>query len=135
MEKKKEIKLESKALTPMFCRDGDDFIKLTFMTLMAFASDEEGEVESMTTGTRVLLHEYLALVLNGELEPFTFSDEFVEMETPGFRDAMHLANVALASVGVQMNETDDGKMEIDYDALMKGLGSSMDHCAVKKQKK
>lgn len=132
---KKEIKLENRAFTPMFCRDGDDFIKLVFVTLMAFANDEEGDVEAMTLGTRVMLHEYLALVLNGELEPFTFSDEFVEQETPGFRHTMHLANVALASAGIQMNETDDGKMEIDYDALMKMFGSSRDHCTVKKQKK
>lgn len=135
MEKKQEIKLNKRAFDPMFCRDGDDFIKLVFVTLTAFAGDEEGDIDSMSIGTRVILHEYLALVLNGELEPFVFDDEFIKQETPGFRQAMHLANVVLASAGIKMNETDDGKMEIDYGVLMKEFGYSMDHCSVKKQKK
>lgn len=135
MEKKQELKLDKRAFDPMFCDSGDEFIKLTFMTLMAFAGDPEGDVEHMTLGIRVLLHEYLAMVLRGEIEPYIFDDDFIKSEKPGFRHTMSLANYALAMAGVDTIEAEGGKIEIDYDKLMKLFGHGREHCAVKKQKK
>ena len=135
MEKKQELKLNERALNPMFCESGDEFIKLTFMTLMSFAGDPEIDVDHMTLGIRVLLHEYLAMVLRGEIEPYVFDDNFIESEKSGFKQAMSLANYALAMAGVDTIETEGGKIEIDYDKLMKLFGHGREHCAVKKQKK
>ena len=120
----KTVSISENVREPAFCRDGDDFFKF-FGYLM---NDEESTLRGMSndrTATvlavgdiRTLLHEYLALVLRGDIEPYevnfackedelTFKDEFSRM--------VMKETTRMIQSGVPMEETEDGKLKIKYD--------------------
>ena len=120
--------LESLA-TPLVCRDRDDFTKYFYSLAKVISTPpddrtKQEHIEFTIDGLQILMHEYLALVMNGKIEPYyiKFGSEKDREETIRvFREGMLCITGQLAQSGVPMQETDDGRMEIMFDDL-KELG-------------
>lgn len=117
---RQSITLPEHIAAPYFCEDKTDFQKLLFAEAKAQSHDTE-ETIMFIIGARILLHEYLSLVLSGKMEPYKLDDEFVKKEAKGFKDTIHLVNEEFAKYGVPLVEGEDGKMNIDYEALHKKI--------------
>lgn len=107
-------KLSEDVTTPRLCQDKDDFYKF-IMTTALTAKCQTGE--AMVLGLRLLLHEYMALVLQGELPPYsleevpeTFTKQFCEM-------IFNVTEYAIAQ-GVPTKE-ENGKMVLDEEAILR----------------
>lgn len=130
MEAKKPetVVLPNELRNPMFCKDKDDFVKFFFVLSGRFSKNFEivdNNGNGMTTtkvtieSMRMLLHEYMALVLSGKMEPYLFdyaSEEDKELCLKAFRDMCLDATGAMMESGVTMKEV-NGKYQIDYDSL------------------
>lgn len=111
--------------TPLVCRDKDDFTKLFLAVAMTMAEGRHGETDKDAVGfniesLRILLHEYLALVFKGRLEPYNIkfaSEQDQEESINMFRESMLLISERLMESGVPMQETDDGRTSIMFDKL------------------
>lgn len=111
--------------TPAICRDADDFLK--FIMIYMFASstgvDIPGEIQA--DGLRGLLHDYLALVLQGKVAPFKVTKN--EGEVEAFRDVSILVTQRM------MNNTDipfkeeDGRIKFDLPEMFKNLGRDLNN--------
>ncbi len=115
--------------TPLVCRDKDDFTKYFFSLAKVItrppeeASDKDN-VEFMIEGMQILCHEYLALVLNGKIEPYNIeygSEKDRRESIAAFRQCMLEITERMMKSGVKMNE-DDGRYKIDFEDLLKNGG-------------
>lgn len=115
--------LPKEALTPAYCRNGDEFNKL-FYVAVRNSLDEGGEDEIVSDimFLRVLLHDYLALCLSGELVPYVIDEEEISNNSEGFKELINYINCHLAEMGIPLREGDKGNVEIDYEALCKMEG-------------
>lgn len=99
---------------PYFCEDNSDFHKLILAHVRSVARNNEDAL-FLTTGIKVICHEYLALALSGKVPPYTFPKEWVDSEKDGFHEAMNLINEVMVKSGVPIKEGENGKVEINYD--------------------
>lgn len=97
-----------------FCEDETDFHKLILAHVRSVAHDNEDAL-FLTTGIKVICHEYFALVCQHKIKPYLFSKEWVDSEKEGFHQAMNLMNEMMAKSGVPIKEGKNGKVEINYD--------------------
>lgn len=118
---RKPVTLPDKIADTHFCKDRDDFYKLVLAQIRAAADDPE-EAAFLTTGIRLICHEYLALVLSKKLEPYDVPEEWVKREQSGFRATMDYINEFLAKTGIPLREGENGKVNIDYERLDKLKG-------------
>lgn len=112
------MKFPKSVTTPAICRDGDDFAKL----LLAFCLDPPGDMPFLTfaAGVRQLLHEYLALVLRGDIEPY--KDTPNESTVKDFRElASHITQLLIQEDPTMIKEV-DGRMTIDFDGIFQSRG-------------
>lgn len=105
-------KLDKGILEPAVCQDADDFYKMCYSTV---ALSEEMPKEALSAGMTALFHDYLALVLKGELEPYEIkmSDSAVDRS----RSAILAVTEHLAESGIPLKEV-NGKMKIDIPAAL-----------------
>ena len=111
--------------TPLVCRDRDDFTKLFLAVVWTIsekgAKNKDGvgfNIESL----QILLHEYLALIMKGRLEPYYIkfaSEKDQEESVNAFRESMLMISERLMKSGVPMHETSDGRTSILFDELKK----------------
>ena len=122
------IKHPQDIIVPLVCENRDDFTKFVFSLANIFTNDpmpgstKQENMEFCIESLRTLLHEYLALVFTGKLEPYRIAYETEEDRQEAikeFRAAMMEINVSMARSGVPMVETDGGRVEIDFDKLKK----------------
>ena len=107
------IQIEEQIADPYFCETEGDFHKLCVATCKLYADNSE-EASIFAIGLRVILHEYLALVLSQKMKPYEMDKEWVERELEGFRGTIACMNEYFTKIGVPMYEGENGKMEIDY---------------------
>ena len=110
---KPSIQIEEQLADPYFCESKGDFHKLCVATCRLHTDSPE-EAQLFATGLRVILHEYLALVLSQKMRPYEMDKEWVESELDGFRSTIACMNEYFAKIGLPMYEGENGKMEIDY---------------------
>ena len=107
------IQIEEQIADPYFCETEGDFHKLCIASCRVH-SDSPEEAEIFVTGLRVILHEYLALVLSQKMKPYEMDEEWIEHEKEGFKSTIACMNEYFTKIGVPMYEGENGKMEIDY---------------------
>ena len=107
------IVLEDQIADPYFCETEGDFHKMCIAACRAHANDPE-DAKLFVTGLRVILHEYLALVLSKKMKPYEMDKEWVKGEMDGFKGTIACMNEYFAKIGLPMYEGKNGKMEIDY---------------------
>lgn len=103
---------------PYFCEDIADFHKLMLAESKVHAPDPE-EAQLFLVGIRVLLHDYLALVMSGKMAPYEMDEDFVEREQGAFREVMNYVNADLMQSDIPLVEGENGKLEVDYEKLRK----------------
>lgn len=118
---KPRIQIEEQIADPYFCETEGDFHKLCLAACRAHSEDPE-EAQIFVTELRVLLHEYLALVLSQKMRPYEMSKEWVEHEMGGFKDTIACVNEFFTEIGLPMYEGENGKMEIDYKKIQEEFG-------------
>lgn len=104
-------KLPKAVTTPNVCEDAQDFYKL-FLSQIATLPPEERD--HYANGVRIIMHEYLALVLSGKLKPY--KDKIGKRAKKDFRELIHAINEVLVESGVPMKE-EDGKIILDLDFI------------------
>jgi len=117
--------LPKSVTTPAYCRDADDFLKIIMVYIFASkaGADIPGDVQA--DGLRSVLHDYLALVLQGKVAPFEVTKD--EEEVEAFRE------VALLITQRMMDNTDvpfkeeDGRVKFDLPEMFKDLGRDLDN--------
>lgn len=126
----KTTELPEDLFKPMLCRSGDDFIKLSFATIMEIfdLDGTEEDVCAATTGIKVLMHEYLALVLTKKIRPFGYDERVAKNLKDDFLNVIMDVTHHLAESGISMVETADGRVEIDYKKIMKEHGKDSSVC-------
>ena len=125
MEQTRKLELPADTGTPYFCEDQSDFHKLILGHVEALCEDAE-EAAFLTMGTRIICHEYLALVLSGQMGPYQMDSKRVDMNKEGFRNMIHAMNERLVARGVPMKEGEGGKVEIDYEQIHKDVEGMLD---------
>lgn len=113
---KDSIILPNEVRETMFCESESDFHKMLLAQIKAVGDSPE-EQEFLATAFRVTCKEYLALVCQGKMKPYSFPKEFVEREKEDFKSTLLEMNDLLVQAGVPIKEGDDGKIEIEYEAL------------------
>lgn len=108
-----------------FCEDQSDFHKLVLSHVEALCDNTE-DASLMAMGIRIVCHEYLALVLSGQMDPYQMDSKWVDMNKKDFRDMIHTMNEKLVDRGVPMREGDNGKVEIDYNQIRKDVEGTLD---------
>lgn len=117
--------LPKSVTAPAICRDADDFLK--FVMVYIFTSNTGADIlgEIQADGLRSLLHDYLALVLQGKVAPFEVTKDKGEVEA--FRE------VSLFITQRMMNNTDipfkeeNGRIKFDLPEMFKDLGRDLNH--------
>lgn len=128
MEKpQKTVRLSSDIGKTLVCRNRDDFTKFFFsLVCMLVEPNDESESKKDRAGfiiesMQMLMHEYMALVFNGELEPYNikFGSEGDRDESiKAFREGMVLMTERMMKSGIPMQEK-GGRFEIQFDELLK----------------
>lgn len=108
-----------------FCEDQSDFHKLVLGHVESLCQNNE-DAAFLTMGTRIICHEYLALVLSGQMKPYEMNEKWVKLNQDGFRDMIHTINERLVARGVPMKEGEGGKVEIDYDKIKEDVEKGLD---------
>lgn len=108
-----------------FCEDSSDFHKLVLGHVESLCHNNE-DAAFLTLGTRIICHEYLALILSGQMKPYEMNEEWVELNQEGFRNMIHTINERLVARGVPTKEGEGGKVEIDYDKLKEDAEKGLD---------
>ena len=111
--------------TPLVCENRDDFTKYFYSLARVISHPPKGEsmqshMEFTIEGLQILMHEYLALVMNEKIEPYYIefaSEKDKEESMRVFRQGMLEITEQLSKSGVPMQETEDGRMEIMFDDL------------------
>lgn len=111
------ITLPDQVAVPAFCENRDDFYKMSLSMARVWADDSREELEFVAFGVRLLLHEYLALVCSGKMEPYILDPAVKKNELEGFKEMINHLNQWLTELGVPMREGEGGKVEFDYKAL------------------
>ena len=119
------LELPNSVIKPLVCRDRDDFTKY-FMSLANIFSDVNNDAtkkenyEFFIDSAKYLLHEYLALVLSGKLDPYKMefnSEEDARKCTEEFREGMLEITMKMMEKGVPFKECEDGRSRIMFDKL------------------
>lgn len=109
--------------TPAICRDADDFLKFIMVYVAASGAEIDIPGEIQADGLRSLLHDYLALVLQGKVAPFEVTKDKGEVEA--FRE------VSLLITQRMMDNTDipfkeeNGRVKFDLPEMFKDLGRDL----------
>lgn len=111
------ITLPDNLADPAFCEDENDFHKL-FLGIAQAECDEPEDMPYFLFGVRLLLHEYLALVLSKKLTPYQFSDEVKEAEKEGYKEFINHINENVTKMGIPTKE-ENGKIVFDYEGIEK----------------
>lgn len=125
-----EVVLKNDAvMTPFMCENEDEFFKSLFIISNAIPAMVQSGKAGMIDASemyvdmfKMMAHDYLALVLSGEIKPYEFTktdsgkEEYAEMRKI-FENALQNLNVTLAMSGVPVKEEDNGKIKVDYEEL------------------
>lgn len=103
---------------PYFCENKSDFHKMCLAAIKIWMAGID-DPEFLTLNLRVMFHEYLAMVLSGEIQPYAMPEEWVAEESDGFKSLMNSINETMIDIGFPIKEGEEGKVEIDYDAFNK----------------
>lgn len=125
MEIEKRTVLPGEIAEPYFCEGAGDFHKLVLGHVECLCKNTE-DAAFLSMGTRIICHEYLALILSGQMKPYEMSEKWVELNQEGFRDMIHTINERLVERGVPTKEGVDGKVEIDYEQIKKDVEKGLD---------
>lgn len=105
-------------LEPFMCKDKDEFYKALLITseTLPMVEKMDDAQNSFVDMFKMLAHDYLALVLKGDLDAYEFSanDAAYKELRESFENALHHCNLALGMAGVPMKETDSGELAIDW---------------------
>lgn len=108
---KKDLFSDPNICEPYFCRDASDFAMVTF----ACTIDDD------VTGIKILCHEYLALLLQGKINPYTSAAPPTEAEKKDFRE---FCTNTLAKFPDLVKEDKDGSVRLDFDKIARLSGSN-----------
>lgn len=106
-------KLSEDVTIPRFCQDMDDFCKYYLAVTTVY-----DDIEQKTIGIKLLLHEYLALVLAGKIPPYATETPTEDVQD-AFRGVMMAVTERVTKANLPMKE-EDGKMKIDEDKILRG---------------
>ena len=120
MKTETKIHIPVNAGKPALCQDQSDFHKL-FLGITRAECDDPEDIPFFLFGLRLLLHEYLALVLTGKLPPYQIADEVAQAELEGFKEFINHINLELTKMGIPTKE-EDGKIVFDYDKINQEMG-------------
>ena len=118
-------KLPKTVTTPAICRDADDLLKFAMVYIFASSTraDIPGEVQA--DGLRSLLHDYLALVLQGKVAPFEVTKD--EGEVEAFREvSLFITQKMMDNTDIPFKE-EDGRIKFDLPEMFKDLGRDLNN--------
>lgn len=125
------MKFPKSVTEPGLCKDGEEFLCLMFGFIATANEGDPTEALAFADTLKLLFHEYLALTLRGDLEPYRGTVSGAAQRQ--YRDLMMSLKQVLAEADAPMVEGDDGSFGLDFETLMKG--HDMSHCVVKKHGK
>ena len=125
-QERRKLELPRDTGTPYFCEGQSDFHKLVLGHVEVLCDNTE-DAAFLTMGTRIICHEYLALILSGQMNPYQMDSKWVDMNKKGFREMINTINERLVARGVPMKEGEGGKVEIDYEQIHKDVEDMLDN--------
>lgn len=118
-------KLPKIVTTPAICRDADDLLKLIVVYIYASRTEADIPGEVQADGLRSLLHDYLALVLQGKVAPFEVTKEKGEVEA--FREvSLFITQKMMDNTDIPFRE-EDGRIKFDLPEMFKDLGRDLNN--------
>ena len=112
--------LSKSVTTPAICRDADDFLKIIMVYVVASETGVDIPGEIQADGLRSILHDYLALVLQGKVAPFEVAKDKGEVEA--FREmALLLTQRMMDNTDIPFKE-EDGRIKFDLLEMFKDSG-------------
>lgn len=115
--------LPKSVTTPAICRDADDFLKFIMIYVFTSSTDANIPGEVQADGLRSLLHDYLALVLQGKVAPFEVTKDKGEVEA--FREvALRLTQRMMDNTDIPFKE-ENGRIKFDLPEMFKNLGRDL----------
>lgn len=120
--------LPKDATAPVVCRNADDFLK--FLAFSVTLMSDGMPPDALSSGLRYLLHEYLALVLRGDLRPYQAAPDSDTVKL--FREAMvNFTEFLLNNGSVPMKEV-NGTFEFDLDTIYNARGGDPS-CSIRRK--
>lgn len=117
------IQIEGQIADPYFCETESDFHKLCLAECRAYTDNGE-DAQIFMTGLKIMLHEYLALVLSQKIKPYEMERRWVKDEMDGFKATINYMNELFTKIGLPVYEGENGKIEIDYEQIKKDVGEN-----------
>lgn len=119
LKNKDSVTLPEHTRRPIFCRDYHDFVKLYFAILKS-CSDSFEEMSALNDTFKALCHDYMALVLQGEVRPYNI--KFADKETEravrqDFEELMAEVSSQMVKQGVPTKEDEKGRIVFDDDKM------------------
>ena len=116
---KDSVMLPEHTRQPIFCRDRHDYVKLYFAILKS-CSDSFEEMSALNDTFKALCHDYMALVLQGEIRPYNI--KFADKETEkvvrqDFEELMAEVSGQMVEQGVPTKEDGKGRIIFDDDEM------------------
>lgn len=115
--------LPKSVTTPAICRDADDFLKIIMVYIFASKAGADIPGEIQADGLRSILHDYLALVLQGKVAPFEVTKDKSEVEA--FRAvSLFLTQKIMNNTDIPFKE-ENGRIKFDLPEMFKNLGRDL----------
>lgn len=115
--------LPKSVTTPAICRDADDFLKIIMVYVVASSTEADIPGEIQADGLRSILHDYLALVLQGKVAPFEVTKDKGEVEA--FRElSLLITQRVMDNTDIPFKE-EDGRIKFDIPEMFKNLGRDL----------
>lgn len=117
--------LPKSVTTPAICRDADDLLKFVMVYVFASRTGADIPSEIQADGLRSMLHDYLALVLQGKVAPFEVVKD--EGEVEAFREvSIIFTQRMMANTDIPFKE-EDGRIKFDLPEMFKDLGKDLNN--------
>lgn len=114
---------------PRLAKNADTFylMVLQFAETIVDIDDEKSKAEFISIGIRLIMHEYLASVLNGNIKPYQQGAPDKE-DLEDFYTNLSKVKMNLASIGIPMKEGEYGEIGIDYEKMFNDKGEDIGTC-------
>lgn len=104
-------------VTPQICTNEDEFVKMMLMEVLFQTDNVDPDPEQLVGRLKVFIHDYLALVLSGKLKPYEVYENGLSKKHAN--DVIRKMGVLAGKVGVPIKETNEGKLELDFETIKK----------------
>lgn len=112
-----KVQVSENIVTPQICTNEDEFVKMLAMEVLFQSDNVDPDPINLTNRIKVLIHDYLALVLTGKMKPYEVHGN--ETNKKHANEIIKEMGVLAGKVGVPLKETSEGKLEFDFETIRK----------------